>query len=120
MRFNLEREWRSNTIPHSIINMVNDMFYEDIYRTVKKCDKNGATIELELPGIGKGNIDVEAKTEFIVINWKSRDGESRKINYWIPTGYDGPNTKATYKDGLLTVTIPPDKSASHTVKVEVG
>lgn len=76
-------------------------------------DDNNFYTRIELPGVKKKEIDVKLENEVLTIsgNQKStkKEGEqnlSFNRSLSIPDGIQGDKIKATYEDGILTVTLP--------------
>lgn len=76
-------------------------------------DDNNFYTRIELPGVKKKEIDVKLENEVLTIsgNQKStkKKGEqnlSFNRSLSIPDGIQGDKIKATYEDGILTVTLP--------------
>ena len=76
-------------------------------------DDNNFYARIELPGVKKKEIDVKLENAVLTIsgNRKSAKNEgeqslsfSRSLS--IPDGIQGDKIKATYEDGILTVTLP--------------
>jgi len=76
-------------------------------------DDNNFYARIELPGVKKKEIDVKLENALLTIsgNQKStkKEGEqnlSFNRSFSIPDGIQGDKIKATYEDGILTVTLP--------------
>ena len=76
-------------------------------------DDNNFYARIELPGVKKKEIDVKLENALLTIsgNRKSTENEGEKSlsfnrSLSIPDGIQGDKIKATYEDGILTVTLP--------------
>ena len=76
-------------------------------------DDNNFYARIELPGVKKKEIDVKLENAVLTIsgNRKSAKNEVEKSlsfsrSLSIPDGIQGDKIKATYEDGILTVTLP--------------
>jgi HSP20 family protein len=93
----------------------------DVYQ-----DKDNVFVKAELPGMTKDEIDISLQDDALVISGErkhekeSKEGEAfRSERYFgrfhrsvtLPTRVDGEKVKATYKDGILTVTLPKAEDA---------
>lgn len=64
-------------------------------------------IKVPLPGVGKENITVTLDSDNILsIKYKGQDDTERKVSYRV-SGYT--DAKAEYKDGILIITLAPEK-----------
>ena len=91
-------------------------------------------VRAEVPGVDKDNLDVTLSDNTITIKGSTRHEEKEeKGNYYrceisqgsftrtvaLPADVDGSKAKASFKDGLLEVTLPKVTPAQrHTIKVE--
>ena len=89
-------------------------------------DKDGFNVRVELPGLKQEDIEVSLHDGALVISGE-RKGEKisedtevhRQERYYgkfsrvltLPTAVAGDKVKATYKDGILTVTLPKAEEA---------
>ncbi len=76
-------------------------------------DDNNFYARIELPGVKKKEIDVKLENAVLTIsgNRKSTENEGEQSlsfnrSLSIPDGIQGDKIKATYEDGILTVTLP--------------
>lgn len=76
-------------------------------------DDNNFYARIELPGVKKKEIDVKLENAVLTIsgNRKSTKNEGEQNlsfnrSLSIPDGIQGDKIKATYEDGILTVTLP--------------
>jgi len=76
-------------------------------------DDNNFYARIELPGVKKKEIDVKLENALLTIsgNRKSTENEGEQSlsfnrSLSIPDGIQGDKIKATYEDGILTVTLP--------------
>ena len=76
-------------------------------------DDNNFYARIELPGVKKKEIDVKLEKAVLTIsgNRKSTENEGEQSlsfnrSLSIPDGIQGDKIKATYEDGILTVTLP--------------
>jgi HSP20 family protein len=89
-------------------------------------DKDNVIVRAELPGMKKEAIEISLNENVITVsgerkNEKKYEGSktSREERFFgsftrsvaLPTAVDSNRVKATYKDGLLTVTLPKAESA---------
>ena len=96
---------------------------------------NRLTITLDLPGLQKENIDVSLSDEGLVIaGERAHEAESKKNDWFttertygrfyrvvpMPEGLDYKEVKATFKNGVLEITVPiPAAAAKAPYKVPV-
>lgn len=96
--------------------------------------ENEVVVRAELPGIDKKDLDVTVSEDSVTIKGESRREEKeekgdyyrREISYGafsrtiaLPASVDGAKAKASFKDGILELTLPKVEPAKrHTVKVE--
>ena len=76
-------------------------------------DDNNFYARIELPGVKKKEIDVKLENAVLTVsgNRKSKENEGEQSlsfnrSLSIPDGIQGDKIKATYEDGILTVTLP--------------
>lgn len=89
--------------------------------------KDAIHVELEVPGMDKADLSVEVHGDRLVISGEKRTSETRhegslvvteraygsfKRVLPLPCEVRGDGTKASYRDGVLSVTMPKDRSAS--------
>lgn len=89
-------------------------------------DKDGYTIRVELPGMKREEIEVAIQADALVISGERKaetvkdDTEVHRQERFfgrfsrvltLPTAVAGDQVKATYKDGILTVTLPKAEEA---------
>jgi HSP20 family protein len=89
-------------------------------------DKDAYTVRVELPGLKREDIEVHLQEDALVISGERRHEEpkegtevhrserfygkfSRALTF--PTGVNGDKVTASYKDGVLTVTVPKAEAA---------
>jgi HSP20 family protein len=88
----------------------------DIYE-----DKDGVVLKAELPGMKKDDIDVRVENNVLTMNGqRKREQEVKEDGYYrcersygsfsrsfsLPTTVDVKKINASYKDGVLTVSLP--------------
>jgi HSP20 family protein len=91
---------------------------------------------IDLPGVNKENIKVEIEGDTLVIKGERRqesEEEDKEKNYYkketcygsfirrfsLPENANTSDIKATYKDGVLKLTIPKQETAKETVTVNI-
>jgi len=89
-------------------------------------DKDHVYVRAELPGMKKDEIDISLHNGMISISGErkhteeTKEGENYRSERFfgrfnrsvaLPTRVDGNNVQATYKDGVLTVTLPKAEEA---------
>jgi len=106
----------------------NDPFFEDVYKKLSisplsdiKGDKNGYTIELNIPGADKQKIDIKTQGNTLSVHAKStKSTDTNDTNYihrerytqvfqrsfTLPEDADLDKIKSGYKNGILKITIP--------------
>jgi HSP20 family protein len=97
---------------------------------VEETDKE-VRVSAELPGIDEGDIDVRVSDGMLVISGEKRaDREADETGYIlrersfgrveralpVPDGIDADAAQATFKNGVLTVTIPKTAQAQNSAK----
>ena len=91
-------------------------------------------VRAELPGVDKNDLDVSMTDNTVTIKGSTRTEEKEeKGNYFrrevssgtysrtvaLPAEVDGAKAKASFKDGMLELTLPKlEKAKRHTIKVE--
>jgi len=93
----------------------------DIYE-----DKDNVVVKAEVPGMNKEDIEISLHDGFLSFSGerkqdkKHEEGESRRSERWLgrfqrsislPCRVDADKIKATYTDGMLTVTLPKAEEA---------
>jgi HSP20 family protein len=90
-----------------------DRFPVDLYE-----DKDNTYVRAELPGVERGDINVEMVEDYLTITAarKAREGEreesfsfSRSVS--IPEAVQADKVSASYENGVLTVTLPKREEA---------
>lgn len=91
-------------------------------------------VHADLPGLNKENVNVEIEDEILTIRGERKEErEEKKEHYYrsersygsfyraipLPTGVKIENAKATFKDGVLEVTMPAPTVAKHVRHVEI-
>ncbi|MEK6884717.1 MAG: Hsp20/alpha crystallin family protein, partial [Nanoarchaeota archaeon] len=93
--------------------------YEDFFHILSKNvreskDENSYTLEFDVPGFTKEEINVEIENSYVTVTSKSETNKNRKnLSYSIYIDsffYDLDNTTTKLQNGVLTVTFP--KSAN--------
>jgi HSP20 family protein len=89
--------------------------------------KDAILVELEVPGMDKADLSVEVHGDRLVVSGEKRTSETRhegslvvteraygsfKRVLPLPCEVSNEGTKAKYRDGVLTVTMPKDRSAN--------
>ncbi len=89
-------------------------------------DKDGLTVQVELPGVKKDEIDISLHDGVLTVSGERKtdrerqEGETfRSERYFgkfqrsvtLPTAVDAGNVKASYKDGILTIDLPKAEEA---------
>ena len=89
-------------------------------------DKDGFSIRVELPGMKREDIEVSIQNGALVISGERQEEKvnegtevHRQERYFgrfsraltLPTAVNGEKVKASYKDGILTVTLPKAEEA---------
>lgn len=96
---------------------------------------NNLVVRADLPGLDRDNIDVEVENDNLIIRGERRNEfEDNKDNYYrsersygsfyraipLPDGVDANACNATFKDGVLEVTLPkPPEAKSRGRKIQV-
>jgi len=96
--------------------------------------ENEVVVKAEVAGVEKKDLDISVGEDSVTIKGSTRHEEKEeKGDYYrceisrgsfsrtvaLPAGVDGSKTKAEFKDGLLTLTIPKvEKAKRHSVKVD--
>lgn len=104
----------------------------DIYEN----DQHEIVIKAELPGMSKEEIDLRLENNTLTIRGeRRRETESKEDQYHrveraygafsrsftLPSSVDSGKVKADYKDGVLTVTLPPREEAKpRQIQVQVN
>jgi len=103
----------------------------DIYET----DKD-VVIEMEIPGFQKENIKISFQDGYLKVEGKAEEAKKEKEkNYWrkeikrgsfvkvipLTTDVDSKKAKATFKDGVLKITLPKieiEKESGEEIKID--
>lgn len=94
-------------------------------------DEQQVVIQLDVPGCTLENLSAEAVDGQLVVTGERQVGGDAKRRYrserWqgrfvrsftLPQGIDGANIRATYEDGVLTVTLPkPEEAKPKTIEI---
>lgn len=73
------------------------------YRSFLSKDKTTSTIEVELPGIKKEDIELNIIENYLQLTYKDRQGATKAMQFSIGNAYDIATTDATCNDGLLVI-----------------
>lgn len=69
-------------------------------------------LEVEVPGCGKGDVDITAAGNMITVSWKAKiDGNSRSCQFSVGQKADLDSISAKLEDGYLTIVVLEKKSA---------
>ncbi len=95
---------------------------------------NEIVVRAEVPGVDKKNIDISVSDNAVTIKGETRHEEKEeKGDYYrcetthgafsrtvaLPSAVDGTKAKASFKDGMLELTLPKlEKAKRHSIKVE--
>jgi HSP20 family protein len=98
--------------------------------------KNNYVVELDLPGLEQKDIFVGLENDVLTVRGERKFGEEKKDecstcserlfgtfirSFTLPGTADGEHVSATYKNGVLTVSIPKKEEAKpKSIKVEVS
>lgn len=95
----------------------------DVHETEKD-----VTLDVELPGLNKENIKIDIKDDILTVSGeRSHTEETKEKNYtkterlfgkfersfYLPKNVNSDKISASYKDGLLILTIPKSEKAIH-------
>ncbi len=82
-------------------------------------DKDGFTVLCDLPGVKLENLDISVTQDVLTIKGEKKENENKSKVYrketWegsfqrtlaLPTSVDGSKVEASFKDGVLKVTLP--------------
>ncbi len=99
-------------------------------------EKNSVHVELELPGMEKTDLSVEVLDDHLVVAGEKRTSARREEGSLViteraygsfkrviplPCSVESEGTKAKYKDGVLSVTMPKDRRQQpRTIQIERG
>lgn len=99
-------------------------------------DKDHVFVTCELPGMKKEDIDISLHNGTLTLSGERKDETGRAEGSWsrterffgkfqrsvsLPTAVDSANVKASYKDGVLTVTLPKAEEAKpRQIEVQVS
>ena len=70
---------------------------------------NSLNLELDVPGFGKGEIEVKTKENVISINGKPNENSQRRnfnLSFKMPSYVNPAETKAELQNGVLVVSVP--------------
>ncbi|UCF71665.1 MAG: Hsp20/alpha crystallin family protein [candidate division WOR-3 bacterium] len=111
--------------------------YENYWRPAIDIEENNGNlmVRAEIPGMSKEDIKVAVKDNMLTISGeRKRENESKDKTYYrvercygqfqrmirLPTEVDADKVKATYKDGVLHVTLPkPESMKPKQIDVEI-
>jgi HSP20 family protein len=99
-------------------------------------NKDGITLKVELPGVKQEDINISIENETLTVKGERKqeaqtaDGEFTRTErvygtfqrtMALPTTVDAERVKATYRDGVLEITLPRKEEAKpKAIKVEAG
>jgi HSP20 family protein len=91
-------------------------------------------IQAALPGVKKDNLDISINHQMVTIRASTRQEENKKTKHYyqqeikqgefqrsfsLPSAVDGDKAKATFKDGMLTITLPKlEKSKRKNIEIK--
>jgi len=91
-------------------------------------------VKAELPGVKKENLDVTLTDDMLTLRASTREESDKEAGHYhrrelssgefvrsvsLPAAVDGSKAKASFKDGLLELTVPKLKAEKrHSVKIE--
>lgn len=93
---------------------------------------NEIEVHAALPGVKKEDLDISVNNQTLTIHTKSKEEKKEEGKYYrreitcgeyqrslsLPDNVDGENAKASFKDGILTVTLPKtEKSKRKTIEI---
>ena len=97
-------------------------------------DEHAFTVAAELPGVAKEDVTITIEDGVLTLSGEKKREEETKDKAWhriervygsfqrsltLPKGVDGDKAEATFKDGVLTVTLPKTEQAKpKTLKVK--
>jgi HSP20 family protein len=101
---------------------------------IAETDEN-VVVTAELPGVNQDNVNITVVNDVLTLKGKKKEEkEIKKENYHriersygsfqrsvsLPTGVQADKAKATYKDGILTITIPKaEETKPKSIKINV-
>ena len=86
------------------------------YLTIPSITTTQNSIELELPGVSRECIKANIINNTLNIFWLDRNKKEEKRQYYVG---DTKNIEITYKDGLLTVNIKPEKEKAEVKEIAI-
>ncbi len=111
-------------------NPVGELFETDLVPATNIAeDEHGFTLELEMPGLDEKDIQVEVHDGRVHVNAERRDQREQKGKNWhrleqrfgrlsrtiaLPKGIQADQIQASYKKGMLTLTVPKAPEAKPT------
>jgi HSP20 family protein len=103
---------------------------------VEVFERNGKlNIRADLPGLSKDNIDVDIRNDAVVIRGeRQQEKEENEEGYYrsersygsfyreipLPSGVNPEEAKATFRDGVLEVTMPARERQPRSRRIEIG
>lgn len=136
--------WNAGLLHRSIDDLLEDFFGGNIDRTaeaiaprfeVSETDE-AVVVEAELPGMDEKDIELTLHDNILTLKGeKKREEEAKKKNYYVSersygrfqrslqlgSGVDAENVNASFRKGVLTVTIPklaPEQSTARTIDIK--
>ncbi len=130
MQFPLATDW-DNTIPGSLFAWPQEFSGRGFAVDIEETDSEYRVLA-DLPGVDKNNLEVSVKEDVLTISVKAKSEQSevqsdsraiRKERYQgqysrtfkLGSSADSENIQASYKDGVLNISVP--KKPTHTAKV---
>ena len=110
---------------------------EDLWKPAVDIEENNGNllVKAEIPGMNKEDIKVSVKDDMLTISGeRKRENETKEKTFHriercygqfrrmirLPAEVDADNVKATYKDGVLHVTMPkPESTKPKQIEVEI-
>jgi len=89
-------------------------------------DEGGYNISVAIPGLDKGDIDINVESNTLTISYKQEEGSNNSFacssfsRHWrLPEGTETDNITASYDKGILTLSVPTADASISSRKIEI-
>ena len=132
VREELDRPFGRSLVPNRLWGNGKQFFAPDVD---VKDEKDRIVVKADIPGIKKEDLSISVKDDLLTLKGERKESQEKKEkDYYyserfegsfvrtieLPSGVKAADVKATYKDGVLEITLPKDENAKpKEVKVQI-